>query len=55
MAKYVNITKWRDLQDDRHIYKEGTKYPRNNKKPDTERVKELKDKKFIKEVPEKKG
>ena len=53
--KYVNITKWKDLQDDGHIYKEGTKYPRGNKKPDTDRVKELTDKQFIKEVPTKRG
>jgi len=53
--KYENLTEWRDLQDSGHIYKKGTKYPRGNKKPDPERVKELKGKQFIGEVPEKKG
>lgn len=53
--KYENLIEWRDLQDSDHIYKKGTKYPRGNKKPDPERVKELTDKQFIKEVTEKKG
>lgn len=40
MMKYVVIKKFRDLQDNDHIYEVGEKYPRKGK-PNKERVKEL--------------
>lgn len=41
MAKYEVIKQFRDLKDDNHVYNVGNKYPRNSKKADEARVKEL--------------
>lgn len=57
MKKKVNVyvsvreKKWKDLEDNNHIYKNGDIYPREGYEPTEERIKELSTKKNkLKEV-----